>query len=72
VLVLELRPGAVLADAAVTQALDGRIARWWHPDAIVRVPRMPLAATGKIDKAALRRADRGMAGEVAHGPPSDA
>jgi fatty-acyl-CoA synthase len=36
--------------------LRGRVASWWIPDAVVRVPSMPLAATGKIDKIRLRAA----------------
>jgi len=27
---------------------------WWLPDEVIRVPRMPLSATGKIDKTRLR------------------
>ena len=54
VLVIELHQGAELGDAAVTAALEGRIAGWWMPDMIVRVSAMPLAATGKIDKIRLR------------------
>ena len=42
------------ADVDVEALLDGRIPRWWMPDAIVRIDRMPLAVTGKIDKLALR------------------
>ncbi|MCU6454075.1 AMP-binding protein [Sphingomonas sp. A2-49] len=58
VLVIEERQGAVLTDEALLGALRGRIASWWMPDAIVRVPTMPLALTGKIDKMRLR-ADHG-------------
>jgi fatty-acyl-CoA synthase len=36
--------------------LKGRVADWWMPDEIIPVETMPLAATGKIDKAALRAA----------------
>ena len=54
VLVLEARAGCEIADAALQEALRGRIASWWMPDAIIRVERMPLAATGKIDKMRLR------------------
>ncbi|MDG2535865.1 AMP-binding protein [Sphingomonas sp. HITSZ_GF] len=52
VLVIE---GAGASDEAIRAALDGAIPRWWMPDAIERVERMPLAMTGKIDKQALRR-----------------
>jgi fatty-acyl-CoA synthase len=63
VLVVELAPGARLADAAFALAFEGRIARWWMPDAVHRVERMPLASTGKIDKTALRKSFGGDASE---------
>jgi fatty-acyl-CoA synthase len=34
--------------------LRDRVPSWWLPDAIVRLPKIPLAATGKIDKRKLR------------------
>lgn len=49
-----------VSDDALRASLAGRVASWWMPDAIVRLPRMPLAATGKIDKLRLR-ADFGAA-----------
>ena len=54
VLVIEPRQGADLPDERLLDALRGRIANWWLPDAIVRVAAMPLALTGKIDKMRLR------------------
>jgi acyl-CoA synthetase (AMP-forming)/AMP-acid ligase II len=54
IVVIESRDGQTLVDADIYDALDGRIPRWWMPDAIEWVVRMPLAATGKIDKASLR------------------
>jgi len=54
VLVVEPRKGAQITDEALLDALRPRVANWWLPDAIVRVPAMPLALTGKIDKARLR------------------
>ena len=42
------------SDDAVMEALRGRVASWWLPDEVIRVPRMPLAATGKIDRMRLR------------------
>jgi fatty-acyl-CoA synthase len=53
-LLVELRDGAEITDQALLDALRGRIASWWIPDAVVRLPAMPLAATGKIDKLTLR------------------
>ena len=54
-LVIEERAGQAVSDGDIRNALDGRIPRWWMPDGILRLERMPLAPTGKIDKARLRR-----------------
>ncbi|WP_414902202.1 AMP-binding protein [Sphingomonas flavalba] len=54
VLIVEPKQGAEVSDAALRDALVPHVARWWLPDAIVRVAAMPIAATGKIDKARLR------------------
>jgi acyl-CoA synthetase (AMP-forming)/AMP-acid ligase II len=54
ILVVEPRKGTHISDAALLDALRARVANWWLPDAIVRVTAMPLATTGKIDKARLR------------------
>jgi 3-(methylthio)propionyl---CoA ligase len=54
VLVVELRPGEPADARALIEALRGRVADWWLPDEVVQLPRMPLAATGKIDKVRLR------------------
>jgi fatty-acyl-CoA synthase len=55
IVVIEPRSGHDVSDADVVQSLEGRVPRWWMPDEIVRIDRMPLALTGKIDKQALRR-----------------
>ena len=52
---IEQRAGQTVSDEEVVQSLAGRVPRWWMPDEIVRVPSMPLALTGKIDKQQLRR-----------------
>ncbi len=54
VLIIETR--APVDDDALKQALRGRVADWWIPDRVERVEVMPLAPTGKIDKARLRAA----------------
>lgn len=54
VLLVELREGCALADTALLDALRGRVAPWWLPDAVIQLRPMPLAATGKIDKMRLR------------------
>jgi acyl-CoA synthetase (AMP-forming)/AMP-acid ligase II len=38
----------------ILQTLATRVARWWLPDAIEFVDTLPLTATGKLDKKALR------------------
>lgn len=38
----------------VFRELDGKIAKWWTPDDVVFVDQIPLGATGKINKRALR------------------
>lgn len=55
VLIIELRDHQTISDEALLNALRGRVASWWMPDAVMRIARMPLAATGKIDKIGLRR-----------------
>jgi fatty-acyl-CoA synthase len=56
ILLVELREGQDVSDEALLGALNGKVASWWIPDAVVRLPSMPLAATGKIDKIGLRAA----------------
>ncbi|HJV40554.1 AMP-binding protein [Caulobacter sp.] len=52
--ILLVETQAEVSDEALLACLRGRVASWWIPDAIFRLPRMPLAATGKIDKLRLR------------------
>lgn len=52
--ILIIEPRAPIDDDQLKQALRGRVADWWIPDRIERVEAMPLAPTGKIDKARLR------------------
>jgi fatty-acyl-CoA synthase len=54
ILLVELRDQQMLDDEALLAPLKGRVASWWIPDEVVRVPNMPLAPTGKIDKMRLR------------------
>ena len=46
------RPGTT--DPQCLAYLDGKIAKWWMPDDIQFVETIPLGATGKINKLALR------------------
>lgn len=54
VLLVELREHAAPSDEQLCAPLHGRVANWWVPDEVIRLERMPLAATGKIDKLRLR------------------
>jgi acyl-CoA synthetase (AMP-forming)/AMP-acid ligase II len=54
VLLVELRDHRAITDEALLTSLRGQVAPWWIPDAVLRLPRMPLASTGKIDKMRLR------------------
>jgi fatty-acyl-CoA synthase len=38
----------------VLSYLEGKIAKWWTPDDVAFVEAIPLGATGKINKLALR------------------
>jgi len=54
VLIVEPCRSHVIDERALLNALRGKIPDWWIPDRVVVVERMPLAATGKIDKKRLR------------------
>jgi fatty-acyl-CoA synthase len=54
ILLVEMRGDPCISDEALLAPLQGRVASWWIPDAVVRLPRMPLAPTGKIDKVRLK------------------
>jgi fatty-acyl-CoA synthase len=54
ILIVEMRDGQSIDDRELIDRLQGKVAPWWLPDAVVRLPSMPLAATGKIDKQRLR------------------
>jgi fatty-acyl-CoA synthase len=53
-LVIEPKPGANPTRQHVLAFLDGKIAKWWTPDDVVIVEKIPFGATGKINKLALR------------------
>ena len=53
-LIIEAKPGAQPTKERVLASLEGRIAKWWTPDDVVFVEKIPLGATGKINKLALR------------------
>ncbi|QMW24155.1 long-chain-fatty-acid--CoA ligase [Sandaracinobacteroides saxicola] len=53
-LIIVRKPGAAVSAADVLKHLEGRIAKWWTPDAVEFVDAIPHTATGKILKTALR------------------
>lgn len=54
ILLVELKQDEDLSDEDLLAPLRERVASWWIPDEIVRLPRLPTAATGKVDKLRLR------------------
>jgi fatty-acyl-CoA synthase len=63
VLIFEARKDHSIESERVRQALRGAVPDWWLPEKIIRIERMPLAATGKIDKVRLRADYAGLSGE---------
>jgi fatty-acyl-CoA synthase len=53
-LIIEPKPGEAPTREALLAHLEGKIAKWWMPDDVVTVEKIPLGATGKINKLALR------------------
>ncbi|HYD88001.1 MAG TPA: long-chain-fatty-acid--CoA ligase [Vitreimonas sp.] len=53
-LIIEPKPGAQPTREQLLAFLQGKIAKWWMPDDVVLVEKIPLGATGKINKLALR------------------
>ena len=54
VLIVEPQRNQGLTEQTLLDALRGKVPDWWLPDQVVFIDRMPLAATGKIDKRRLR------------------
>jgi acyl-CoA synthetase (AMP-forming)/AMP-acid ligase II len=54
VLFVELRRNHALTEQLILEVLRGKMPDWWLPDQVIFIDRMPLAATGKIDKRRLR------------------
>ncbi|NWG53258.1 MAG: long-chain-fatty-acid--CoA ligase [Hydrogenophilaceae bacterium] len=53
-LIIEPKPGEQPTREQCLAHLEGKIAKWWMPDDVVFVEKIPLGATGKINKLALR------------------
>ena len=56
--IVEAHDGADVTAEQMRDYLAPRIAKWWMPDDVV-FAKVPLTATGKIDKKVLREAYRG-------------
>ncbi|MFN3668572.1 MAG: AMP-binding protein [Brevundimonas sp.] len=54
ILVIQTMDTQDASDEDILAPLRGRVAPWWIPDEVIRLPQMPLASTGKIDKMRLR------------------
>jgi fatty-acyl-CoA synthase len=48
------RPGHTIDPESVLAIYEGKVAKWWLPDAVVVVDALPHTATGKLLKTALR------------------
>ena len=53
-LIIQAAPGEKPSKEEVLKSLEGKIAKWWTPDDVQFVDEIPLGATGKINKLALR------------------
>ena len=53
-LIIQLHEGQEATKEEMLKQLEGKIAKWWTPDDVAFVEAIPLGATGKINKLALR------------------
>jgi acyl-CoA synthetase (AMP-forming)/AMP-acid ligase II len=54
-LLVVARPGRTIDPDSVMQFYEGKVAKWWLPDAVLVVEELPHTATGKLLKTELRR-----------------
>jgi fatty-acyl-CoA synthase len=64
VLVVEAKVGSAVTADDLRAVLVGRIAKWWMPDDCLFIEAIPLGATGKIDKAKVRKLLSKVPGEI--------
>ena len=55
ILLIVRKPGSEVCATKVREYLDGKIAKWWMPDAVEFIDEIPHTATGKILKTELRK-----------------
>jgi len=53
-LIIEAKVGANPSKDQLLTFLQGKIAKWWMPDDVVFIEKIPIGATGKVNKLALR------------------
>ncbi len=53
-LLVVARPGHTVDPESVLKVYEGKIAKWWLPDAVLVVNELPHTATGKLQKTTLR------------------
>jgi acyl-CoA synthetase (AMP-forming)/AMP-acid ligase II len=53
-LVVVLKPGASATREELLEFFHGKVAKWWIPDDVAFVEKLPLTATGKLSKLQLR------------------
>jgi len=53
-LIVVKKPGSELSRDQMLAFFDGKIAKWWMPDDVVFVDKLPHTATGKLLKTQLR------------------
>ncbi|MBX3421887.1 MAG: long-chain-fatty-acid--CoA ligase [Pirellulaceae bacterium] len=54
-LIIEPKPGATPTKEKLLAFLQGKIAKWWMPDDVALVEKIPIGATGKVNKLSLRQ-----------------
>ena len=54
-LLVVARAGAEIVPEELLKIYDGKIAKWWLPDAVIVVDELPHTATGKLHKLTLRQ-----------------
>ena len=49
------KPGAKVSEAELLAFYEGKVAKWWRPDAVIFQEDLPHTATGKLSKLTLRQ-----------------
>ncbi len=58
-LIVVAKPGRTVQPAELLALYPGKVAKWWIPDEVCIVDKLPHTATGKLNKLALRQQFRG-------------